>query len=217
MYTLKQKCSTSAALKLLQQGTNVNKKELSAFNFNRSQVLNTSFYSTETSRIHKPITKLLVANRGEIAIRVFRACTELNIRTVAIYSEQDDAQIHRIKADESYLIGKGLAPVQAYLNITEIIKIAKENGVDAIHPGYGFLSERGDFAKACYDNGIQWIGPSPEVMHKMGNKTEARNAAIEAGVRIIEGTSKGITDLGEAKQFAQQIEFPIILKAAYGD
>ncbi|GCB66671.1 hypothetical protein scyTo_0013605 [Scyliorhinus torazame] len=100
---------------------------------------------------------------GEIAIRVFRACTELGIRTVAVYSEQDTGQMHRQKADEAYLIGKGLPPVQAYLHIPDIIQVAKENEVDAIHPGYGFLSERADFAQACVDAGVRFIGPSPEV------------------------------------------------------
>nr|KAI8741129.1 pyruvate carboxylase; mitochondrial-like [Biomphalaria glabrata] len=128
----------------------------------------------------KPIKKLMVANRGEIAIRVFRACTEMGIRTVAIYSEQDINQMHRQKSDESYLIGKGLSPVAAYLNINEIINIALENHVDAIHPGYGFLSERADFAKACVDAGITFIGPTPEVVHKMGDKVEARQAATDA-------------------------------------
>lgn len=107
---------------------------------------------------------------GEIAIRVFRACTELGIRSVAIYSEQDKMQMHRQKADEGYVVGRGLPPVQAYLNIPEIIKVAKENNVDAIHPGYGFLSERSDFAEAVIDAGIRFIGPSPKVVQQMGDK-----------------------------------------------
>ena len=126
---------------------------------------------------------------GEIAIRVFRACSELGIRSVAIYSEQDKMQVHRQKADESYLVGKGLAPVAAYLSIPEIIRVAKENRVDAIHPGYGFLSERADFAQACVDSGIRFIGPSPRVVHQMGDKVAARQAAIEANVPIVPGTS----------------------------
>jgi len=124
----------------------------------------------------RKINKLLVANRGEIAIRVFRACTENNIRTVAIYSAQDEGQLHRIKADESFKIGKGLAPIAAYLNIPEIIKVAVKNDVDAIHPGYGFLSENGDFAKACLEAGILFVGPSPDVIYRMGNKLNARQA-----------------------------------------
>ncbi len=181
MYSVNKNCSSIA--RFLQQNGTLSKqtKDLYAFKFNRDkQQCN---YSTKT--VHKPIRKLMAANRGEIAIRVFRACTELNIRTVAIYSEQDEGQVHRIKADESYLIGKGLAPVQAYLSIPEIIRIARENNVDAIHPGYGFLSESGDFAKACIENGIRFVGPMPNVMYKMGNKTEARKAAIEASKSFI--------------------------------
>ena len=109
---------------------------------------------------------------GEIAVRVFRACSELGIRSVAIYSEQDKMQMHRQKADEGYLVGKGLLPVQAYLNIPEIIQVAKENNVDAIHPGYGFLSERADFAQAVTNAGIRFIGPSPKVVQQMGDKVE---------------------------------------------
>ena len=124
----------------------------------------------------RKINKLLVANRGEIAIRVFRACTENNIRTVAIYSAEDEGQLHRIKADESFKIGKGLAPIAAYLNIPEIIKVALKNDVDAIHPGYGFLSENGDFAKACEEAGIIFVGPSPDVIYRMGNKLNARQS-----------------------------------------
>jgi pyruvate carboxylase len=127
----------------------------------------------------RKINKLLVANRGEIAIRVFRACTEINISTVAIYSAEDEAQLHRIKADESFKIGKGLAPIAAYLNIPEIIKVALKNDVDAIHPGYGFLSENGDFAQACMDAGIMFVGPTPDVIYRMGNKLNARQAGKE--------------------------------------
>jgi pyruvate carboxylase len=124
----------------------------------------------------RKINKLLVANRGEIAIRVFRACTENNIRTVAIYSAEDEGQLHRIKADESFKIGKGLSPIAAYLNIPEIIKVALKNDVDAIHPGYGFLSENGDFAKACLESGIMFVGPTPDVIYRMGDKLSARQA-----------------------------------------
>ncbi|ESO94166.1 hypothetical protein LOTGIDRAFT_232430 [Lottia gigantea] len=158
----------------------------------------------------------MVANRGEIAIRVFRACTEMNIRTVAIYSEQDMMHMHRQKADESYLIGKGLPPVAAYLNIPEIIHIAKENGVDAIHPGYGFLSERSDFAAACIDAGVNFIGPSPEVVRKMGDKVEARQAAISAGVEVVPGTDGPVKSAEEAVNFCKDHGLPVIFKAAYG-
>ncbi|CAH2324802.1 pyruvate carboxylase, mitochondrial isoform X2 [Pelobates cultripes] len=165
---------------------------------------------------YKPIKKVLVANRGEIATRVFRACTELGIRTVAVYSEQDTGQIHRQKADEAYLIGKGLPPVQAYLHIPDIIKVAKENEVDAVHPGYGFLSERSDFAQACIDADVRFIGPSPEVVRKMGDKVEARGIAINAGVPVVPGTDSPISCLTEAKEFSNTYGFPIIFKAAYG-
>ncbi|XP_060608641.1 pyruvate carboxylase, mitochondrial-like isoform X2 [Ruditapes philippinarum] len=162
------------------------------------------------------IKKLLVANRGEIAIRVFRACTEMNIRTVAIYSEQDKMHMHRQKADESYLIGMGLPPVAAYLNIPEIIHIAKEHGVDAIHPGYGFLSERSDFAQSVLDAGIRFIGPSPEVVRRMGDKVEAREAAIEAGVQVVPGTPGPVESAEHAIEFCETYGLPVIFKAAYG-
>lgn len=164
----------------------------------------------------KPIKKLLMANRGEIAIRVFRACTEMGIRTVAIYSEQDINQMHRQKADESYLIGKGLPPVAAYLNIPEIIEIAKENDVDAIHPGYGFLSERSDFAQAVVDAGIHFVGPSPEVVHKMGDKVEARSAALAAGVQVVPGSNGPVSSAAEALKFCEEHGLPVIFKAAFG-
>jgi len=164
----------------------------------------------------KPIKKVLVANRGEIATRVFRACTELGINTVAIYSEQDTGHMHRQKADESYLVGKGLAPVEAYLNFPEIINIAKRVGADAVHPGYGFLSERSDFAQACVDAGIRFIGPSPTVVQQMGDKVAARKIAIEAGVPVIPGTETPINSLEEAKAFVDQYGCPVIFKAAFG-
>ncbi|XP_053305516.1 pyruvate carboxylase, mitochondrial [Spea bombifrons] len=181
----------------------------------RVSVLNAAFQSTQRVE-YKPIKKVLVANRGEIATRVFRACTELGIRTVAVYSEQDTGQIHRQKADEAYIIGKGLPPVQAYLHIPDIIKVAKENEVDAVHPGYGFLSERSDFAQACIDADVRFIGPSPEVVRKMGDKVEARTIAIRAGVPVVPGTDSPISCLTEAKEFSNTYGFPIIFKAAYG-
>ncbi|KAK0092799.1 hypothetical protein PV326_000566 [Microctonus aethiopoides] len=164
----------------------------------------------------KPIRSVLVANRGEIAIRVFRACTELGIRSVAIYSEQDKMQMHRQKADEGYIVGRGLPPVQAYLNIPEIIKVATENNVDAIHPGYGFLSERSDFAQAVVDAGMRFIGPSPKVVQQMGDKVAARQAAIAAGVPIVPGTDGPVTTAQEAMAFCQKHGLPVIFKAAYG-
>lgn len=164
----------------------------------------------------KPIKSVLVTNRGEIAIRIFRACHELGIKSVAIYSEQDKMHMHRLKADEAYLVGKGSSPVQAYLNIPDIIRIAKEAQVDAIHPGYGFLSERSDFAKTCTDNGIRFIGPSPNVMARMGDKVAARASAIEAGLEVVPGTDGPVTDVNQAIKFVEQAGLPVILKAAYG-
>lgn len=213
MYSIQRKCPQ--ALRFVQTKSSNHLKDRFMDSFNRDAIQQ-SFYSNTSGKVIKPIKKLMVANRGEIAIRVFRACNELDIRTVAIYSEQDDGQIHRIKADESYLIGKGLPPVQAYLSIPEIIKVAKENEVEAIHPGYGLLSESGEFAKACMDNGIRFVGPSPDVMYRMGNKTEARKAAIEAGLKVIPGTANPISDVADAKKFAQEHGFPIIFKAAHG-
>lgn len=125
--------------------------------------------------------RVLVANRGEIAIRAFRACRELGIRTVAIYSEEDKNTLFRSKADEAYQVRKGKTPVGAYLGIDEIIGLAKAKGVDAIHPGYGFLAENSDFARACKDEGIEFIGPSPEMMERMGDKVKAKLVAQAAG------------------------------------
>ncbi|XP_047028787.1 pyruvate carboxylase, mitochondrial-like [Helicoverpa zea] len=173
--------------------------------------------SSDSKKIeYKPIRSVLVANRGEIAIRVFRACTELGIRSVAIYSEQDKLQMHRQKADESYLVGKGLPPVEAYLNIPDIIRIAVENDVDAVHPGYGLLSERSDFAQAVVNAGIRFIGPSPAVVQQMGDKVAARKAAIDAKVPIIPGTDGPITTKEEAQAFCEKHSLPVIFKAAFG-
>ncbi|XP_045557571.1 pyruvate carboxylase, mitochondrial isoform X1 [Salmo salar] len=182
----------------------------------RACLLTRTAHSSPQNLEYRPIKKVMVANRGEIAIRVFRACTELGIRTVAVYSEEDRGQMHRQKADEAYLIGKSLPPVAAYLHIPDIIKVAKENGVDAIHPGYGFLSERSDFAQACVDAGVRFIGPSPETVRKMGDKVEARSLAISAGVPVVPGTDAPISSVGEARVFSETYGFPIIFKAAYG-
>src|SRR5574343_935655 len=130
----------------------------------------------------KKIKSILVANRSEIAIRVLRAASELGIRTVAIYSNEDRFSLHRFKADESYLVGAGKKPIQAYLDIDDIIRIAKAAEVDAIHPGYGFLSENPDFADACAAAGIAFVGPSSDVMRTLGNKVAARNLAQSVGV-----------------------------------
>ena len=135
----------------------------------------------------KEIKKLLVANRSEIAIRVFRAAHELGIRTVAIYSHKDRYALHRFKADEAYLIGEPEEPIQAYLDIEWIVSLAQENQVDAIHPGYGFLSENPEFARACERAGIIFIGPQVEVLERLGDKTEARKVATDAGVPVLGG------------------------------
>ncbi|WP_339215469.1 pyruvate carboxylase [Ornithinibacillus sp. FSL M8-0202] len=162
------------------------------------------------------IKKVLVANRGEIAIRVFRACTELNIRTVAIYSKEDLGSYHRYKADESYLVGEGKKPIDAYLDIEGIIAIAKRVGVDAIHPGYGFLSENIEFAKRCEQEGIIFIGPKSEHLHMFGDKVRARTQAQKAGLPVIPGSDGPVTSLEEVEAFGQEHGYPIIIKAALG-
>jgi pyruvate carboxylase len=164
----------------------------------------------------RPIRKLLCANRGEIAIRVFRAATELGIRTVAIFSHEDRVHLHRYKADEAYLVGRGKSPVAAYLSIDEIVGIARENQVDAIHPGYGFLSEKAEFARACEAADITFIGPDPDVLARLGDKTTARELAIECGVPVVPGSDGAIADLGAARAFVDAHGLPVIIKAAMG-
>ena len=163
----------------------------------------------------RPFKKLLVANRGEIAIRIFRAATELGIRTVAVYTYEDRFSLHRLKADEAYQIGADNDPLKPYLNIGEIIRVAQKHGVDAIHPGYGFLSENVDFVRACQEAGITFIGPGPEVMEALGDKVKAKQIATEAGVPLIPGTS-GFGTAEEAVAWAASIGYPVILKAASG-
>ncbi|EKZ96390.1 pyruvate carboxylase [Cupriavidus sp. HMR-1] len=163
-----------------------------------------------------PIKSLLIANRSEIAIRVMRAAAEMSIRTVAIYSKEDRLALHRFKADESYLVGEGKKPLAAYLDIEDVLRIARQAKVDAIHPGYGFLSENPDFAQAVIDAGIRWIGPSPEVMRMLGNKVAARNAAIAAGVPVMPATDPLPLDLAECKRLAAGIGYPLMLKASWG-
>jgi len=162
----------------------------------------------------RKINKCLVANRGEIAIRVFRACTELNIRTVAIYSKEDSRSYHRYKADEAYLVGEGKKPIEAYLDIEGIIKIAKENEIDAIHPGYGFLSENIQFARRCREEGILFIGPEPEQLEIFGDKVKARKYAEKANIPVVPG--KEVQTLEEIRDFARDCGYPIIIKAALG-
>ena len=160
--------------------------------------------------------KLLVANRSEIAVRIFRSATELNLRTVAIYAEEDRFGVHRFKADEAYLVGKGKGPVAAYLDIDSIITLAKEKGVDMIHPGYGFLSENAEFARACEDAGITFIGPRPELLESMGDKVAAKKAADEAGVPTLPATPSAVSKPSEALKWGRKIGFPLIIKAAFG-
>ena len=164
----------------------------------------------------KKFKRVLVANRGEIAIRVFRACQELGIRTVAVYSEEDKNTLFRTKADESYQIGKGKTPVGAYLGIDEIIALAKAKGVDAIHPGYGFLAENVEFAKACAAAGIEFIGPTAEMMDRLGDKIKSKIVANSVGVPTIPGVEKAIETEEEALQFAESCGYPVMLKAAAG-
>ncbi|OBZ66385.1 Pyruvate carboxylase [Grifola frondosa] len=165
-----------------------------------------------------PLTKILVANRGEIAIRVFRTAHELAMHTVAIYSYEDRLSAHRQKAsaDEAYRVGKGLTPVGAYLAQEDIIRIALEHGVDMIHPGYGFLSENAEFARKVEQAGLAFVGPSPEVIDKLGDKTKARTIAINIGVPVVPGTPGPVGSYTEADSFIKEHGFPVIIKAAMG-
>lgn len=160
--------------------------------------------------------KILIANRGEIAIRVMRAANELGKRTVAVYATEDKLSLHRFKADEAYLIGEDLGPVAAYLSIDEIIRVAKECGADAIHPGYGLLSENPDFVEACVDNGITFIGPKAETMRALGDKASARKVAIAAGVPVIPATEVLGDDMKLIAKQAAEVGYPLMLKASWG-
>ena len=162
------------------------------------------------------VEKLMAVNRGEIAIRIFRAATELGLRTVAIYAEEDRFSRHRFKADEAYRLRKEKGPVGAYLDIEGIIRIAKEKGVTLIHPGYGFLSENADFARACREAGLKFIGPDPEMLDAMGDKVSARALAKKANVPTLPGTEEPVSDRAEALKIARTIGFPLIIKAAFG-
>lgn len=164
----------------------------------------------------KEIKKVLVANRGEIAIRIFRACTELHLRTVAIYSREDSGAFHRYKADEAYLVGEGKKPIDAYLDIEGILAIAKDAGVDAIHPGYGFLSENVEFARRCEEEGIIFIGPTSSHLDMFGDKVKAREQAISADIPVIPGTDGPVSSLQEVEAFGEQHGYPIMIKAALG-
>ena len=160
--------------------------------------------------------KILIANRGEIAIRVMRAANEMGKRTVAVYAEEDKLGLHRFKADEAYRIGEGLGPVAAYLSIDEMIRVAKDCGADAIHPGYGLLSENPDFVDACARNGITFIGPKAETMRALGDKASARRVAIEAGVPVIPATEVLGDDMDAIRKEAAEVGYPLMLKASWG-
>ncbi|MGB5559643.1 MAG: biotin carboxylase N-terminal domain-containing protein, partial [Paracoccaceae bacterium] len=160
--------------------------------------------------------KILIANRGEIAIRVMRAANELGKRTVAVYAEEDKLSPHRFKADEAYKIGEGLGPVAAYLSIDEIIRVALECGADAIHPGYGLLSENPAFVDACSANGITFIGPKAATMRALGDKASARQVAIKAGVPVIPATEVLGDDMEKIKKQAAEVGYPLMLKASWG-
>ncbi|MEO5335930.1 MAG: pyruvate carboxylase [Magnetospirillum sp. WYHS-4] len=162
------------------------------------------------------IRKILVANRGEIAIRVMRAATELGIQTVAIYSQEDRFALHRYKADESYMVGKGKKPVEAYLDIPDIIRIAHEAKAQAIHPGYGFLAENPDFAEACAAGGLIFVGPTPETMRALGNKVLAREMAIKAGIPVMPATDPLPADGKEILAVAGKVGYPVMIKASWG-
>jgi acetyl-CoA carboxylase biotin carboxylase subunit len=159
--------------------------------------------------------KILVANRGEIAVRVIRACRELGIAAVAVYSDVDRASLHVRKADEAYHIGPPAA-AESYLNLAKILGVAKRSGADAIHPGYGFLSENAKFAQACVDAGIKFIGPTAASMEMMGSKTRARQAIEKAGISFVPGTARGLESAEQAEQVAAKIGYPVMLKAAAG-
>jgi pyruvate carboxylase len=162
------------------------------------------------------IRSLLIANRGEIAIRVMRAAAELGIRTVAIYSQEDRFSLHRMKADESYLVGEGKSPLEAYLDIADIVRIAKAAHVDAVHPGYGFLSENPEFAESCARAGLIFVGPTPQIMRTLGNKVSARELAVSAGVPVMPATPPLPREPEKVAQLARQIGFPLMLKASWG-
>ncbi|MBN1141380.1 MAG: pyruvate carboxylase, partial [Deltaproteobacteria bacterium] len=160
--------------------------------------------------------KVMAANRGEIATRIFRACTALKINTLAIFSEEDRISLHRYKADEAYQVGKGKGPVDAYLGIDEIIDLALKKGVDAIHPGYGFLSENAEFAEACEKAGIAFVGPTSGIQRRLGDKVAARKVAMEVGVPVVPGTPEPIHCEEDALLFAKDCGYPIIIKASAG-
>src|SRR5438045_1319115 len=164
----------------------------------------------------KPIRKLLVANRSEIAIRVFRTAHELGIRTVAMYSHEDRYALHRFKADEAYLTGKAGEPLRAYLDFDAIVSLAVRHDVDAVHPGYGFLSENPAFARACRDAGLVFVGPRVEILEQLGDKVVARGIAGKAGVPILPGSAEAVKTNEAARTLAERLGYPVMVKAAMG-
>src|SRR5438045_821930 len=172
---------------------------------------------TKSARMSTPslFKKILVANRGEIAVRVLRACCELGIPTVAVFSDVDRAALHVMKADEAYHIGSAAAR-DSYLNIDRLLEVARRSGADAIHPGYGFLSENAQFAKTCSEAGIKFIGPPPGAMEIMGSKTRAREAAARAGLPLVRGSGRSLASIAEAQEFAESVSYPVMLKAVAG-
>src|SRR5947209_870664 len=162
----------------------------------------------------RPIHKLLVANRSEIAIRVFRSAHELGIRTVALYSHEDRFALHRFKADEAYRIGNVGEPIRAYLDIAAVINLAKQYGIDGIHPGYGFLSENAHFARACRDAGIVFVGPRVEILEQLGDKVVARRIARQASVPVLPGGDAAVKSTDEAKKLAETLGYPVIVQPA---
>ena len=161
------------------------------------------------------IKRILVANRGEIAVRVMRSCREMEITSIAIFSEADRTAKHVLYADEAYCVGPA-ASKESYLNIEKIIEVAKANHADAIHPGYGFLSENAAFARRCQEEGIIFIGPNPETMEAMGDKISARIKMIEAGVPVVPGTQENLKSVEEAVELCNKIGYPVMLKASMG-
>ena len=164
----------------------------------------------------RPFEKILVANRSEIAIRIMRAIHELNQRSVAIFSADDRLALHRFKAHEAYQVGAGKSPVEAYLDIRDILRIAHESGCDAVHPGYGFLAENPDFARACSDAGMVFIGPSPGVLRQFGNKVSAKQMAAAVNVPIIPASPPLGKEVQDWVSAAEQIGLPVMLKASWG-
>jgi pyruvate carboxylase len=166
--------------------------------------------------MHQPIRSVLIAGRGEIAIRIVRAARELDIRTVAIFSHADRVARHRFAADESHPIGAGRTPTEAYLDVDEIVGVARHTGVDAVHPGYGFLAESPEFADACARASIAFVGPSAEALRTLGNKVATRTLAQAAGVPVLPGTGPLPRDVERVDALAAEVGYPLMIKAAWG-